>query len=88
MGRRMGAPITPGALRSVVALFVLVLGLAAANLLFTVSYVGAANHKFCQVVSAVTADPVQQPGAAAAPSQVRQYQLYEQFLLLGRSLGC
>jgi hypothetical protein len=89
LARRLAAPITPGALRSVVALFILMLALSAANLLFTVHYVSAANHKFCQVVTGVTAVPVPRPpDPKANPSREKQFELYEQFVALGRSLGC
>ena len=59
------------------------------SILFTVHYVDAANHKFCQVISGVTAVPVPAPADPAAnPSREKQFELYEQFVSLGRGLGC
>lgn len=82
-------PITPGARRSVVTLFALTLALAGANLLFTTWQVTSTGHKFCQVVSSVTAVPVQAPpDPRSNPSREKQYELYREFVWLGRSLGC
>lgn len=59
------------------------------SILFTVHYVAASNHKFCQVISGVTAVPVPRPADPAAnPSREKQFELYEQFVSLGHSLGC
>jgi hypothetical protein len=59
------------------------------SILFTVHYVNSANHKFCAVVGGVTSVPVPKPADPAGnPSREKQYELYEQFVSLGRSLGC
>lgn len=59
------------------------------SILFTVHYVTAADHRFCQVVRSVTATPVPRPADPAAnPSRLNQYEWYERFVSLGRSLGC
>lgn len=85
----MLTPITPGAKRSVVILFVLTLVLAGANLLFTTHEVSANDHKFCQVVTGVTSVPVTRPpDPAANPSRENQWEWYERFVQLGRDLGC
>lgn len=72
-----------------VVLAALALLLSAGNLLFTVHEVSANNHKFCQVVAGVTAVPLPKPANPAAnPSRENQYEWYERFVSLGRSLGC
>lgn len=72
-----------------VVLAALALLLSAGNLLFTVHYVGASNHKFCSVVLAVTATPVQRPADPKAnPSRENQWEWYERFVQLGQGLGC
>ena len=59
------------------------------SILFTVHYVNAANHKFCQVVTAATATPVARPANPAAnPSREQAWEWYERYAQLGRSLGC
>ena len=59
------------------------------SILFTVHYVAASNHKFCQVVSGVTAVPVTKPADPAAnPSRENQWEWYERFVRLDRDLGC
>lgn len=72
-----------------VALVALSLAIAVASVMFTVHYVGASNRKFCQVIDATTAVPVQRPADPAAnPSRETSYEWYERFAALGRSLGC
>ncbi len=72
-----------------VVIALLMLLLSAGNLLFTVHYVGDANRKFCQVITGVTSVPVPKPADPAGnPSREKQFELYEQFVSLGRSLGC
>lgn len=89
LARRLLTPITPGAKRSVVILFVLMLLLAGTNLLFTVHQVAANDRKFCQVVTGFTAVPVPRPASPAAnPSRERQYEWYQRFTRLGQDLGC
>lgn len=89
LARQLLTPITPGAKRSVVILFVLMLLLAGTNLLFTVHQVAANDRKFCQVITGVTAVPVPRPpDAAANPSREKQFELYEKFVRLGEGLGC
>lgn len=59
------------------------------NILFTVHYVNAANHKFCQVVAPAIATPVQKPAdPAAKPAQETQFEWYRRFAALDRGLGC
>lgn len=63
--------------------------LVAACLVFTTVSVRASDHKFCQVISGVTAVPVPKPADPASnPSREKQYELYEQFAALGQALGC
>lgn len=72
-----------------VVLAVLALALAGASILFTVHYVGANDRKFCDVVTGFTAVPVAKPSDPAAnPSRADDYEWYERFAALGRSLGC
>lgn len=74
---------------ALVVLAVLPLLLSGANLLFTTHEVGASDHKFCQVITGFTAVPVAKPADAAAnPSRENDYEWYERFAALGRSLGC
>lgn len=59
------------------------------SILFTVHYVAAANHKFCQVVTVVTGVPVPRPpDPAANPSREKQYELYQKFAALSQGIGC
>jgi hypothetical protein len=59
------------------------------SILFTVHYVNTANHKFCQVIRAATATPVQKPANPAAnPSREQAFEWYQRYRDLGRSLGC
>ena len=59
------------------------------SILFTVHYVAASNHKFCQVVNSVTSTRVQRPADPAAnPSREKQFEMYEKFVVLGEGLGC
>lgn len=59
------------------------------SILFTVNYVQSTEREFCQVITGVTSVPVPRPADPAAnPSREKQYELYEQFVTLGRSLGC
>lgn len=89
LARRLLTPITPGAARAVVMLFVLSFLLAAASMLFTVYEVSASDHKFCAVVSGFTAVRVPAPADPKAdPSRERQYEWYQRFVRLGRDLGC
>jgi hypothetical protein len=74
---------------SFVVLVILSLLIGVTSILFTVGYVNSANRKFCQVVSATTATPVQKPADPHAnPSRENQWEWYERFAALGRSLGC
>lgn len=89
LARRLLTPITPGAARAVVMLFALSFLLAAASMLFTVYEVSSSDHKFCQVVDGFVSVPVAKPADPKAnPSRENQYEWYERFLVLGRSLGC
>jgi len=93
-------PITPGARRAVVFLFLLTLALAGANLLWTAHETAADDthwhqaivtddHKFCAVIGGMTSLPVSRPAdPARTPAQERQFEWYERFVSLGRSLGC
>lgn len=68
---------------------VILVALIGVSMLFTVHYVNAANHKFCQVINGFTSVPVARPvNPSANPSRVQAYEWYERFLALGRSLGC
>ena len=72
-----------------VVLAALTVLLTAIAILFTVHYVNQANHKFCQVVTAVASTPVQKPAnPASAPVRQSQYEWQQRFAALGRSLGC
>jgi hypothetical protein len=74
---------------AIVVLFALAGALAALSLFSTAYQIGANNHKFCQVITGVTAVPVPKPASPAAdPSREKQFELYEKFVQLGRDLGC
>lgn len=77
-----GVGMTRGARRAIVVLFTLTVALAAVNLLFTVYQVTANDHKFCQVVTGITAQPA--PRAQTPTAHL----WYERFVRLGRDLGC
>jgi len=84
-----GVSITKGAKRAVTVLFILSFLVAATSMLFTVYEVSSTGHKFCGVVTAVTAVPAQKPAdPARTPAQERQFEWYQRFEALGRSLGC
>ena len=75
--------------RAIVVLFAIPVVLAVFAIFWVNHTVTANNHKFCQVVSGVTAVPVPKPADPAAnPSRENQYEWYERFVSLGRSLGC
>ena len=63
--------------------------LFAASLLYTAHAVSDSNHKFCGVVSAITARPVPKPADPRAnPSRATSYEWYLRFVRLDRDLGC
>lgn len=75
--------------RRVEARDVVMVVLVAACLVFTVNYVKSTEREFCAVVTATTATPVPKPANPAAnPSRQNQWEWYERFVSLGRSLGC
>lgn len=72
-----------------VALAVLTLVMTAVAIVFTVHAIAANDRKFCDVMNAFTATPVQAPASPkASPARESQFEWYERFLALGRSLGC
>jgi hypothetical protein len=63
--------------------------LAVTSIAFTLVYVRYEGHLFCQVVSAATAVRVERPADPKAfPAREQQWEWYERFMSLGRSLGC
>ena len=55
--------------------------LSASAMLFAAWQVRSSDHKFCQVITGVTAVPVPQPADPAAnPSREKQYELYMKFV--------
>jgi len=63
--------------------------IAVTSIAFTVIYVHVVNREFCQVVTGFTAVRVEQPtDPAANPSRENNWEWYERFVALGRSLGC
>ncbi|MGH3402016.1 MAG: hypothetical protein ACRDRJ_05765 [Streptosporangiaceae bacterium] len=99
-GERGEAGMSRNVRRAIVFLFALGIAIGVANLLFTVTTSGhdnqlwqeavaASDHKFCAVVTGFTAQPVPKPADPAAnPSREQNYQWFERFVRLGRSLGC
>ena len=89
LARRALGPMTPGAKRSVVMLFVLALALSAANLLFTTNEVSANNRQWCDTLALLTSKPVPKPtDPHANPSRMQNYTLYADFVTLRRHFGC
>lgn len=87
--RALYAPITPGAARSVVALFALTVVLSGANLLFTSYQVNREAHQWCATLGLLTSHPVPRPAHPAAnPSRAQAYRYYTDFLDLRHRLGC
>jgi hypothetical protein len=75
--------------RAVVFLFALAVVLAGYGLVSNSHEIAANNHKFCQVIRAATATPVQKPANPAAnPSREQAFEWYQRYRDLGRSLGC
>ena len=59
---------------------VILIGLAA---------ISANDHKFCDVVHAATANPITRPAdPKKAPAQEQQWEWYQRYVALDRSLGC
>lgn len=55
----------------------------------SLSAVNSSNHKWCQIVTSLTAVPVPKPpDPTANPSRERSWEIYVQFVELKRSLGC
>jgi hypothetical protein len=55
----------------------------------SVQQIANSNHKWCQIVSSLTAMPVPKPSDPTAnPSRERSWEIYVQFVELKRSLGC
>jgi hypothetical protein len=47
------------------------------------------QHKFCDIVNAVTADPIPKPSDPISnPSRERSYEFYLKFQVLDSRLGC
>lgn len=47
------------------------------------------EHKWCQIVDSLTANPVPKPvNPKADPSRERSWEIYLEFISLRRSLGC
>ena len=87
--RALYAPITPGALRSVLFLLVLTLALSGANLFWTSYVVSRQAHDWCSTLDLLTARPVPRPASPEAnPSREQSYILYADFLDLRHRLGC
>lgn len=71
------------------ALTVISMTLSVLNGLFSIREAGITGHKFCDVVHAVTKNPVAKPANPAAnPSREQNYEGYILFVNLGKSLGC
>ena len=71
--RRLLTPITPGALRAIAVMFVLMVALAAFNLLFTareVNQLRAAVQSECAFAADVGSAPVVTPNVSAKPSKL------------------
>jgi hypothetical protein len=86
--RAFWRPISPGAARSVVALFVLMVALSATNLFFTSWQVDRQAHQWCTTLDLLTSRPVPRPPAKAAPAQTQAYLMYQDFTDLRHRLGC
>lgn len=55
----------------------------------SVQQIANSNHKWCQIVTSITAMPVPKPADPTAnPSRERSWEIYVQFVELKRSLGC
>lgn len=84
--RLLLTPITPGARRAVVALFVVTVALAGANLWWTAHTVGANNQKWCSLM--ITLDRAN--AAAKKPPAPGTFtaQFVNDITGLRRGLGC
>jgi hypothetical protein len=81
--------MTPGARVSIVVLFILMVALSVANLLYTSAEVNGNNHQWCDALGVLTSQPVPRPANPAAnPSRVQTYTLYIDFVMLEHRFGC
>jgi hypothetical protein len=81
--------MTRGTRYAVVVLFAITMAFGVVNLMFSMHYVNANNHKFCQVIGDFVASPVIKPVSPQLKSTLETaYMWYHRFLLLDRSLGC
>lgn len=75
--------------RAYVVLVFISICLSVATYVFAVRAINAADHKFCDIISATTSTPVPAPtDPAKDPSRERAYIFYLKFKELDRNLGC